>query len=135
MRQLTVISCSLLSIVLAGCASAPPAEVDAHFAAWQSAQVDELVQAWGVLQQSREVAGKHYAEWTKQDVSSSPSFSIGIGGFGNRVGGGVSTGFGGGDEHNFCSVQAEHDSDGRVAVIRWNGDTDICIEQFAARKR
>lgn len=135
MRHVVTMSVFAATLALTGCASAPPAEVDAHFLAWQSAQIDELIQAWGVPQQSREVAGKHYAEWTKQDVSSSPRFSIGLGGFGGNVGGGVGTSFGGGDKHDFCSVQAEHDADGRVYVIRWTGDTDICLEQFAARKR
>ena len=124
-----------LAGLLAGCASAPPAAVDSHFAGWQSADVSELIQAWGVPQQNREVAGKHYAEWTKQEVSSSPSFSIGLGGFGSHSAAGVGTSFGGGDKHNFCSVQVEHEPAGRVNAIRWNGDTDICIEQFAARKR
>lgn len=131
----TVLKTAVLTTVLwlGACASVPPAQVDAHFAGWQSAQINELIQAWGVPQQSREVVGKHYAEWTKQDVSSSPRFSIGLGGWGGNVGGGVGTSFGGGDQHNFCSVQAEHDADGRVHVIRWNGNTDICVEQFAAR--
>jgi len=129
----TVIAASLLS--LPGCISASPEKVDGHFLAWQSAQVDELIQAWGVPQQSREIAGKHYAEWTKQEIASKPTFSIGLGGFGGNVGGSVGTTMGGGQKHNFCSVQAEHDADGRVSAIRWSGDTDICVDSFAARVR
>ncbi len=130
---------ALTATALTACISASPAKVDEHFLPWQGAQMDEIIKAWGVPPATKEVAGKQYAEWIRKDLSSKPAFSIGIGGFngggGSSVGGSVGTTVGGGDKLNTCTVQVEHDAEGRILAVMWQGDTDICVDKFPARVR
>ncbi len=129
----------LAATTLTACISASPAAVDAHFTPWQGAQMDELIKAWGMPPNTREIAGKHYAEFIRKELKSSPTFSIGIGGFngggGSSVGGSVGTTVAGGDKLNTCTVQVEHDAEGRILAVVWQGDTDICVDKFPARVR
>jgi len=138
--RFTLPAALLVATALTACVSASPTKVDEHFAPWQGAQMDELIKAWGVPPNSREVAGKHYAEFVRKELKSSPTFSIGIGGFnggggGSSVGGSVGTTVAGGDKLNTCTVQVEHDTEGRILAVIWQGETDICVDQFPARVR
>lgn len=120
----------ILSFCCVACISASPAKVDEHFAVWRASYIDQLIQRWGVPQQQKEINEKLYAEWTRTKVSSKPAFSIGVGGFGGNVGGSVGTTVGGKDQLNACTVQVEYDASGLITDLRWNGDTDICVDKF-----
>jgi hypothetical protein len=122
------------TLLLSACVSAPPAKVDQHFLIWQNKNINDMVLHYGAPGSQRAMDGKHYAEWTRQDTSSSPSFSIGIGGFGRNIGGSVGTTLAGGTQLNHCTVQAVYGDDGVIVHIAWNGDTDLCIKQFPAPK-
>lgn len=123
----TALLCCLL---LAACAAAPKSTVDQHFQSWQQRTINDMILAYGAPASQRELNGQQFAEWTRQDSSSSPSFSFGVGGFGNNVGASVGTTLFGGTKLNYCTVQAVYGSDGVISQIHWNGDTDLCLKQF-----
>ncbi len=122
-----------LSVLLNACA-ATSAKVDQHFFAWRGHSINDVIVAFGAAASQRELNGQQFAEWTRQDTSSSPTVSIGIGGFGNHVGGSVGTTLFGGTSLNYCTVQAVYGADGIITQVNWNGDTDLCLKQFPAPK-
>lgn len=129
-----VLMIALMSLLCVACISASPAKVDAHFAPLQNTTITDLIQRWGAPPAQREVNGVQYAEWTRTDVSNKPAISIGIGGYGSRVGAGVSTSTGGGQQLNACTVTAAYDENGVVTDLRWRGETDVCIDEFKIGK-
>lgn len=130
--MLKAINAALMSLLCVACISASPAKVDAHFAPLKAATMQDLINRWGAPPAQSTVNGVNYAEWTRTDVSNKPSISIGIGGFGSRVGGGVSTTTGGGQQLDACTVTVAYDEQGNVTDLRWRGETDVCIEQFSS---
>ena len=122
----------VLAFSCVACISVSPATVDEHFAAWRTSNIDQLIQRWGVPLHQKEVNGKQYAEWTRTKATSKPAFSIGVGSYGSNAGGSVGTTVGGKDQLNVCTVQVEYDASGAIVDMRWNGNTDICVEKFAA---
>jgi len=123
----------LMCWVLAACAAAPPAKVDQHFGIWRGRNINDMVMHFGAAGSQREQNGMHYAEWTRQATASSPSLSIGVGGFGSHVGGSVGTTLFGGTKLNYCTVQAVYNASGLIEQIHWSGDTDLCLKQFPAK--
>ncbi len=117
------------ALMLTGCA-ASPSTVEQHFSWWRQRPINDMILQYGAPGSQRELNGKQFAEWTRQDTSSSPSFSIGVGGFGRNVGGSVGTTLFGGTKLNHCTVQAVYGSDGIIEQIHWNGDTDLCLKMF-----
>ncbi|WP_407929718.1 hypothetical protein [Kangiella shandongensis] len=121
--------CSALTLtagLTAGCASIKPAEVESKLSAWQGADIDTVIQSWGVPTADREINGKKYAEWNTREIRNRPSFNIGVGGFGSHVFGSIGTTLFGGRESLHCTVQIGYNDRGTVTQTKWTGDPDAC---------
>lgn len=126
MRTMSLV---LAVAMMAGCASVPPAEVDAKMRAWEGIHINELMNAWGPPTNQYQAAGHQYFSWSSQSTDSGgPSFGIGLGSYGTHSGGSVGTSVGGGYKTVNCQRSAELDPAGKVVAIRWNGDSTYCNE-------
>ncbi len=118
-------------LLLSACASVAPAVVDQHFLPWQAATREQLIAAFGPPGQRYEENGVLTLEWTRTDIDRKPSISIGVGGYGRHVSGGVSTTVYGGQQLLSCTLRIRFNSGSdRVTQLQWFGDTDTCIEAF-----
>ena len=119
-------------LLLSACATLTSAQVDTHLSGWRSHGIDELMAAFGLPSSQRDSDDAHYALWTAQETKTSPTFSIGLGGSSGNVSAGVGTTLFGGSNLHYCTVQALYDANGLVNEIRWNGNTNLCVEKFPA---
>ena len=127
MRQLQLLAIATITATLSiGCASIKPAEVDSKLSAWKGAQIDTLIQTWGVPTADREINGKKYAEWNTREIKNRPSFNIGVGGFGGNFFGSIGTTLFGGKKDLYCTVQVGYNDQGTVFQTNWNGDPEAC---------
>ncbi|AOE50254.1 hypothetical protein [Kangiella sediminilitoris] len=112
--------------LMTGCASIQPAEVDTKLTAWKGANIDAVIQTWGVPTADREINGKKYAEWNTREIKNQPSFNIGVGGFGGNFFGSVGTRLFGGKKELYCTVQVGYNQEGIVTQTNWTGDPGAC---------
>lgn len=124
---------TIATMLSVGCASIKPAEVDSRLAAWQGANIDTVIQTWGVPTADREINGKQYAEWNTREMKNNPSFNIGIGGFGGNFFGSIGTTLFGGKENIYCTVQVGYNAEGTVVRSSWSGDPDACDSAIPER--
>ncbi|MBV35910.1 MAG: hypothetical protein CMP47_10760 [Rickettsiales bacterium] len=134
MRQLQLLAIATITATLSiGCASIKPAEVDSKLSAWNGAQIDTLIQTWGVPTADREINGKKYAEWNTREIKNRPSFNIGVGGFGGNFFGSIGTTLFGGKKDLYCTVQVGYNDQGTVFQTNWNGDPEACDSAIPER--
>lgn len=112
--------------LLLACASVKPSHIDDKLMAWQGADIDTVIQTWGLPSHEQKINGVHYAEWNSREISRSPSVNVGIGGFGSRFFGSIGTTLLGGKKETFCKVQVGYNEQGRVILTNWTGDADAC---------
>lgn len=120
-------------LLLAGCASVNPAQVDSKLASWQGSNISTLVQVWGLPTNEREIQGVKYAEWNSRDIKNRPAINIGVGGFGSRLFGSIGTTLFGGKKETHCLVQVGYKQDGTVVTSNWQGDPDTCDNAIPER--
>lgn len=124
-----------MCLLLSGCASVAPAVVDQHFLPWQAASREQIIAAFGPPGQRYEENGVLTLEWTRTDIDRKPSISIGVGGYGRHVSGGVSSTVYGGQQLLSCTLRIRFNSGSdRVTQLQWFGDTDTCVETFPAHQ-
>lgn len=117
-----------------GCASVKPAEIESKLSAWNGANIDTVIQTWGVPSADREINGKQYAEWNTREIQNRPSFNIGLGGFGGNFFGSIGTSLFGGKKDTYCTVQVGYNEAGTVTNTSWNGDPDACDSAVPERE-
>lgn len=70
----------ILSGSLSGCSTSQPAEIDSKLTAWQGAEIETLIQTWGLPTGEQQVNDLTYAEWNTRDIKNKPSMRVGVGG-------------------------------------------------------
>lgn len=126
-----IISCSLL---LASCATIQPAQVDTKLSAWQGANIETIIQTWGLPTSERLINGLKYAEWNTKEISNTPSVNIGLGGFGSGIFGSIGTSLFGGRSESFCTVQIGYNEQGIITHTSWKGEPDVCDAAIPERQ-
>ena len=116
-------------IVLAGCASNPPADVGSARSTWHGAAYDEVVASWGVPARSTRLSdGREAYTWMSETFVSRGSLWPSLGIFGGSGGVGIGTGVTmgpGGGEHQRCE-RTLFFQNGRVVDQTWQGPADYC---------
>ncbi len=129
---------SLISAVmfasLSGCSTVQPAEIDSKLTAWQGAEIETLIQTWGLPTGEQQVNGITYAEWNTRDIKNKPSMRVGVGGFGGNFFGSIGTTLFGGREEVHCRVQVGYNQEGRVVTTNWTGDAQACDAAIPERQ-
>lgn len=129
---------SLISVVmgtfLSGCSTAQPAEIDSKLSAWQGAEIETLIQTWGLPTGEQQVNDLTYVEWNTRDIKNKPSMSVGVGGFGGNFFGSIGTTLFGGQEEVHCRVQVGYNQQGRVVTTNWTGDPEACDAAIPERQ-
>jgi len=132
--KITAVLVASLAFV-AGCASVKPAEIESKLSAWHGADIDTVIQTWGVPTADREINGKKYAEWNTREIQNRPSFNIGLGGFGGNFFGSIGTTLFGGKKDTYCTVQVGYSESGVITNSNWNGDPDACDSAIPEREQ
>lgn len=120
-------------LLVAGCASVNPSQVDTKLASWQGSNISTLIQVWGLPTNEREIQGIKYAEWNSREIKRKPAVNIGVGGFGSRIFGSIGTTIFGGNSETNCSVQVGYNAQGSVISSNWKGDADTCHKSIPER--
>ncbi len=138
MIQKSVIKLSLIGLImsasLSGCSTAQPAEIDSKLTAWQGAEIETLIQTWGLPTGEQQVNDLTYAEWNTRDIKNKPSMRVGVGGFGGNFFGSIGTTLFGGREEVHCRVQVGYNQEGRVVTTNWAGDPEACDSAIPERE-
>ncbi|WP_115718755.1 hypothetical protein [Gallaecimonas mangrovi] len=113
-------------LCLGGCASVPPAKVDARMAMWQGVSAEALMDKWGVPSQTTKVEGQDWLVYRNTQTSAKPTIGLGVGGGSGNVFGSLGTTLGGGPSTTGCTRQVVIGNDGKVSRIRWQGDPKLC---------
>lgn len=122
----------LLAGALGACASVAPERAQAHLQAWRGHPLADLELAFGPAQNPSTGADARYALWTRQKTSNSPTISLGLGGSSGHIGAGISTTLFGGQQYDYCTVQAFYDEQNIVRDLHWNGEPALCVKYFPA---
>lgn len=130
MRYLSLV----LLLLISGCASVNPSQVDSKLAGWQGSNISTLIQVWGLPTNEREIQGVKYAEWNSREIKNKPAINIGVGGFGSRIFGSIGTTIFGGQEESHCLVQVGYKDDGSVISSSWQGDPDTCHDSIPEKE-
>ena len=121
---------TMVLLLLAGCASTPPGDVDAARSSWHGVTYDEVVASWGTPARSTKLSdGRDAYTWVSESAASRAAFypSIGIfGGSGGFGGGGVGVGVGPGGVEFLRCERTLFFRDGRVVDQTWHGPPDYC---------
>lgn len=133
MHKLKLIPLVTIATISAGCATVKPTEVDSKLTAWNGANIDTVIQTWGVPTADREINGKKYAEWNTREIKNRPSFNIGVGGFGGNFFGSIGTTLFGGKKDLYCTVQVGYNDQGIVTQSNWSGDPEACDSAIPER--
>lgn len=123
-----------IAVLLSGCSTIQPAEVDSKLTAWQGADIEILVQSWGLPTGEQQVNDLTYAEWNTRDIKSEPSMRVGVGGFGGNFFGSIGTTLFGGRKEVHCRVQVGYNQEGRVVTSNWTGDAEACDAAIPERE-
>lgn len=116
-------------LLLAGCATTPPADVGSARNSWQGVSYDEVVASWGVPARSTKLSdGRDAYTWVSETLASRgflwPSLGIFGGSGGVGFGTGVTMGPGGG-EFQRCE-RTLFFQNARVVDQTWQGPADYC---------
>lgn len=131
--KLSLISATL-AVVLSGCSTVQPAEVDSKLTAWQGADIETLIQTWGLPTGEQQVNDLTFAEWNTRDIKNKPSMRVGVGGFGGNFFGSIGTTLFGGRKEVHCRVQVGYNQEGRVVTSNWTGDAEACDAAIPERE-
>ncbi|MET1254093.1 hypothetical protein [Aliikangiella maris] len=121
---------SFLVLILTGCTSIPPQQINDRMNAWRGINIDELIKFWGLPTKQTEANGKKYAEWLNQtSEQGNTSVSIGTGHRGSHTGIGIGLSlFNLGGNDDACSRLVTYTPSGMVTDISWQGTGKYCYE-------
>lgn len=114
------------AVLLSGCVSLKQA--DERILAWQSSNLDDLIQAWGLPTKEVTVASRNYLVWNNEKQSSDVGVGITLGTGGRHGGISLTTLLGGDAEQNMCSRVVEIDEERNILGIQWNGEPSLCFD-------
>ena len=121
-------------LTLSGCSTVQPAEVDSKLTAWQGADIETLIQTWGLPTAEQTVNGLTYAEWNTRDIKNKPSMRVGVGSFGGNFFASIGTTLFGGRKEVHCRVQVGYNAEGRIMTTNWSGDAEACDAAIPERQ-
>lgn len=123
----TILLMSSIALLLSGCVTTQ--QVDERISPWQTAKLQQLLDAWGVPTREQKVANRHYLIWNDYQQDSGVDVGISVGGsIGRNAGISLSTLFGGTEEDNVCSRVVEIDEQQNILGIQWNGEPSTCFD-------
>ena len=117
---------SIFLLTLTACVSMQ--EADNRVLAWQTTNLDTLIQAWGLPDKEQVIASRKFYVWNSLDNSTGPTIGVSVGTGGRRGGISLGTLLGGDSEQNYCSRVVEVDANDNIVGIQWNGDPALCYE-------
>ncbi|MCO7225509.1 hypothetical protein [Pleionea sp. CnH1-48] len=123
-------SLSLLAlVVLTGCASFSPQEVDQRLAEYKTFEFAKLLQLWGVPTKQYELDNRFYVEWHNIDNQHTTSFSLGTSTSGRGWFGGLGVTLPINSSEDTCVRRAIlNQNKKQVLDLQWEGDSDLCGE-------
>lgn len=133
-KKTSLILAGFAMLSLSACSTVQPAEVDSKLTAWQGAEIETLIQTWGLPTGEQQVNDLTYAEWNTRDIKNKPSMRVGVGGFGGNFFGSIGTTLFGGRKEVHCRVQVGYNQEGRVVSSNWTGDAEACDEAIPERE-
>jgi hypothetical protein len=121
-----------LALLVAACATPPPADIGQAQLSWGGAAYDEVIVRWGVPDRSTELAdGREAHTWVSETVERRGALWPSIGIFGGTGGVGIGTGVTVAPGAGGALVRCERTlffQDGRVVDQSWQGPADYCAQ-------
>ncbi len=130
--NIRLIISACICVLLPACVTTQ--QVEERITPWRKANLEQLIQAWGIPTKEQKVADRHYLIWNDYEQESGVDVGISVGGaIGRNAGLSISTLLGGNAEENVCSRVVEIDAEQNILGIQWNGAPSVCFDVTPSR--